>query len=324
MGKTAKRIAVVFAMALGLQSATALADEAKDAYDKGVEAFNSSRYSEAADLFREANELKPSWKLLYNIGQSEAAAKRHGLALEAFETYLAKGGDDIPDSRREEVMAEVDRLRKMVGMVEIKAPEGAEVFVDGVSRGTAPLLGKLPVSAGVKHTTHAVLEGEKIKQREFKVMGSDTITVDLSPDKEGPAEPEPGDADPESSPQPPPVEDGPSGLKTGGWVMVGVGGAMLIAGAVTGAMSLNLDDELYNDCPDNHCADDRQKDIDKLGSLSAVTDVMLFGGGAIAATGVVLLIIDAKKNRESEQTDDVSVIPSAGPGFTGAVIQGRF
>jgi len=323
-------LAILCALLLGPAPGGLRADEdvAKQAYSTGLSHFEKGEYTAAADAFRQAYALKPTWKVLYNVGQAEAAAKRYGLALEAFEGYLAQGGDDVPSERREEVLAEVERLRKMVGAVEITAPDGALVFVDGVSRGTAPLLGKLPVSASVEHRAWVVIDGARSPERAFKVMGSDSISIALGTAAEGPARP-PGDGDVEVGeddppPKDPPPADGPSGLRTGGWVMVGVGGAMLIAGAVTGAMSLNLDEDLYDHCPDSHCADDREADIDKLGTLSAVTDVMLFAGGAIAATGAVLLIVDAAKNRESASDGPVAVAPAFGPGFGGATIRGRF
>ena len=75
--------------------------QAKAEFSRGVELYNSGSYKEAAKAFRRANELKPSWSLLYNIAQSEAAAKNYGPAYEAFEEYLAKGGDDLTDERRE-------------------------------------------------------------------------------------------------------------------------------------------------------------------------------------------------------------------------------
>lgn len=308
-------------------------DVAKEAYAKGVAHFEKGEYREAADAFREAHTLKPTWKVLYNVGQAEAAAKRYGLALEAFEAYLAQGGDDVPDLRREELLAELERLRKMVGTVEITAPDGAQVFVDGVARGAAPLLGKLPVSASVEHRAWVVVDGERSPERAFKVMGSDSISITLGAAAEGPAAPAVGvvagsdvAADEGARPpeQEPAADGGPSGLRTGGWVMVGVGGAMLIAGAVTGALALNLDDELYNDCTDGHCPADRADDIDRLGALSAVTDVMLFAGGAFAATGAVLLIVDAARGKESAGDDAVGVAPAFGPGFGGATLRGRF
>ena len=94
-------------------------------FEKGTSLFQKGDYAAAARAFREANEVRPTWRLHYNIGQSEAAAKHHGRALEAFEAYLSEGGDDVPADRREEVIREIEQLRKMVGMLDIRAPDGA-------------------------------------------------------------------------------------------------------------------------------------------------------------------------------------------------------
>ncbi len=295
------------------------ADEAKDEYDSGVAAFTEERYEEAAQAFRKAYELKPSWKLFFNIGQSEAAAKRSGLALEAFESYLAQGGDDVPEARREEVLTEVERLRKMVGMAKIIAPEGATVFVDGVERGEAPLLGKFPVAAGVKHTAWVVMNGSKLSQKAFKVTGGDTVTVDLEEKVEKGSAPVDSESEPIDPLEP---DDESSGMVTAGWVAVGVGGALLIGGAITGGMALNLDSDLDHDCPDESCLGTRQPDIDKLNTLSLTTDILMGIGAAAAVTGIVLLIVGHKKKGEDEEP--VALAPAFAPGFTGAVIQGRF
>ena len=313
------RAASIVAALVFLCPAAPRADDAKDEYDRGVAAFTGERYEEAADAFRKAHELKPSWKLFFNIGQSEAAAKRPGLALEAFESYLAQGGDDVPEARREEVLVEVERLRKMVGMAEIQAPEGATVFVDGVERGEAPLLGKLPVAAGVKHTAWAVVNGSVLPQKAFKVTGGDTVTIDLDVK----VEKEPAQVEPAPEPiDPVESDDESSGTITIGWVGVGVGGALLIGGAITGGMALNLDSDLDNDCEDEHCLGDRQSDIDKLNTLSLTTDILIVVGAAVAVTGIVLLIVGHKKKGADEEP--VALAPAFAPGFAGAVIQGRF
>ena len=59
----------------------------------------------------------------------------YGLALEAFERYLAKGGDEIQGERQKEVLEEVDRLRRMVGSMEVTAPRSCIVLIDDVERG---------------------------------------------------------------------------------------------------------------------------------------------------------------------------------------------
>ncbi|HUT78468.1 MAG TPA: tetratricopeptide repeat protein [Polyangia bacterium] len=325
----ALRIPVLITVALLLAAVPARAQEpdmarARAAFAEGKKLFEEQKPAQAASAFREAYRLSPSWKIFYNIGQCEAAAKRYGLALEAFERYLAEGGDEVDAARRDEVLAEVERLRKMVGTVSISAPDGAVVFVEGVERGVAPLSGKLPVSAGIEHVAWVVLDGMKGPERKFKIMGSDSIDLALAGAGQGasateagttaePAEPGPAEF-PERSPS--------SGLWIGGWVMVGAGAAMLITGGITGGMALNLDEDLYGSCPEEHCpaTSDYQDKIDRLDRLSVVTDVMLFAGGAIAATGAVLLILDATRDEEPA----VSLAPALGPDFAGAALRGRF
>ena len=104
---------------------------ARRAFREGKEQFTTGKFVEAAQSFRLAYELKPNWKLLYNIGQSEVAAKRYGLALQSFEKYLAEGGDDLSRERQTEVLTEIKRLREMVGSVNVRGPDGCEVLVDG-------------------------------------------------------------------------------------------------------------------------------------------------------------------------------------------------
>ena len=68
-------------------------DAAIQAFERGKYHFERSEFDDAAQAFRLADSLRPNWKIRYNLAQSEAAAKRYGLALEAFEAYLAGGGE---------------------------------------------------------------------------------------------------------------------------------------------------------------------------------------------------------------------------------------
>ena len=92
-----KTIELYGAVLVALLSSTVFAED-EDPKDKAVQAFQEGKrlygdkkFKEAADAFRLANHLRRSWKLLYNIGQCEAAAKRYGMALDAFERYVAEG-----------------------------------------------------------------------------------------------------------------------------------------------------------------------------------------------------------------------------------------
>lgn len=308
-------------------------EAAKAAFKKGSDLFHEGKFDEAALAFREANTLSPNWKLLYNIGQSEAAAKRHGLALQAFEEYLSEGGDDIKEARRLEVAQEVTRLRGIVGEVSIVAPDGSEIFLDGRQRGTAPLPGPIPVPAGKLNELRIEKDGEVILAREIRVGSGRSIKVDAAiedDDEAGPVASE-GTAplledeavDDTGGPAAVPP-DGVDGLKVGGWVLVGVGAAVLVGSAVTGGMALKLDGDLDEACPDSDCAPAHHEDVDKLKRLSVASDVMTGVGGAALAAGVVMVVVSAVRGRSDSEESNVTMAPVAGAGGLGLVLEGRF
>jgi len=331
----------VLAGAFCWSAAPAFADESKDtartAFQRGVEAFEAGSYEAAASLFGEAYELQPTWKLKFNIGQCAAALKRYGLAIEAFEAYLAGGGDDVPDARRDTVLEELDRLRKMVGLVKVTAPKGATIFVDGMERGRTPLVGSLPVAAGVDHEIW-IGDGPRSSERtQFKLMGQEQVVIDLRYDDEvespaamsdsaPPSEPEEGtSAAVEPRPAAPEgIEDGGK-LAPWGFGAIGVGGAVLIGSIVTGGMALSRSNELEEECPDASCGPDSHAKNDRMQALATATDVLIGVGSAIAVAGIVMVVV-AKTTGEGEAEADarVSVLPLVGPGFAGTGVQGRF
>jgi hypothetical protein len=329
-----KNIAVwVLAVSCGIAIATAGAtssaqkakDPAKAAFAKGNKLFDSGDFAGAAEAFREANRLNPSWKLFYNIGQAEAAAKHYGLALEAFERYLAEGGDEVAPDRNDEVIAEIKRLRELLGSVEIKAPDGALIIVDDFESGTAPLPGAVKLAAGVDHVIRAEKDGAVLESRTVRVSSGDTVVVELGMPKpeQGPAAAPAASADPGAASSSP---AGGSPLKTWGWVTLGVGAAVAIAGGVVGGIALSLDKKLQDDCQNNECTTPAQyDDISKRDTMGLASTVLIISGAAVAATGAVLLIVGYKKAETNDATGaEVSLVPAAGPGFAGAALAGRF
>ena len=297
---------------------------AKKAFAQGSKLFDKGDFPAAADAFREANRLNPSWKLFYNIGQAEAAAKHYGLALEAFERYLAEGGDEVAPDRNDEVITEIKRLRELVGSVEIKAPEGAAIFVDDFESGTAPLPGAIKLAAGVDHAIRAQKDGAELESRTVRVGGGDTIVVELGLQKpvEGPA-PVPAAGAEQRAPTPSTSKGSP--IETWGWVTLGVGAAVAIAGGVVGGMALSLDKQLQDDCTGNQCGPAQHDDLGKRDSLGFASTVLIVSGAAVAATGAVLLIVGYKKAETNDAPGaEVSLVPAAGPGYAGAAFAGRF
>lgn len=295
-------------------------DDAKAAFEDGTQLFGQEKFAQAADAFRKAFHLKRSWKILFNIGQSEAAAKRFGLALEAFERYLAEGGDDVTSTRRDTVLDEVQRLRAMVGSLDIRAPDGAIISVDDVERGNIPLAGPLMVSAGVEHQVVVSFDGEKLIDRVVRLSGGKSMLLEVEDiveedeDTEPPADLDPAD----------PVEE-VSPVRTWGWVTLGLGGAMVIGGVVTGGMALSINNDLKEQCSDGSCLEsDEENDVKKRDSLALSADILIGVGVAATVVGVLMLTVFDKDESGSGAGAGVALKPLLGPEMGGATLEWRF
>ncbi len=302
--------------------------EAKAEFDRGVELYKAGSYKKAAEAFRHADALKPTWSLLFNIAQSEAAAKNYGPAYEAFEEYLAKGGDDLTAARRKTVIEEIDNLKNFIGSLKIEAPAGATVTVDGIDRGTAPLPGMLKIAVGMIHTVEIQHEGEVLLSENVKVSQGETVSVDAAAsrpkDRRDETPPEAAEEIPIDESNETAAEDtGTSKLRPLGWAGIGVGASMLVAAAATGGVALSVKNDLDDKCTGGVCpAGDRDRKETK-DALAISTDVLLGVGAAVTAVGIGLLIYSARSVKNEEQ-HKVSLMPVIGGTSAAIAVSGRF
>jgi tetratricopeptide (TPR) repeat protein len=87
------------------------------------------------------------------------------------------------------------------------------------------------------------------------------------------------------------------------------GGALMIGSAATGAMASSKHKTLEDKCPHNTCdsSDSSLKSTQSSGqTMALITDVLLFGGVAVAATGAVLFFLKKPKNREQPRAQRAS------------------
>ena len=89
------------------------------------------------------------------------------------------------------------------------------------------------------------------------------------------------------------ASEGGGGLSPVGFIVGGVGAAMLIAGAVTGGLAISASDELAEMCPTMRCpAGYDHASVASTGSAMAVTtDVLIPVGAAALVAGVILIIV---------------------------------
>lgn len=106
------------------------------------------------------------------------------------------------------------------------------------------------------------------------------------------------------SPDDPPVatEDEPTGDGPGvaPWILVGAGGALIAAGAVTGLMALGESSDLDDLCPTRDTCSAGFEDAASRGeTLAVVTDVLWISGAAAAVTGVLWALLAGDDDQES-------------------------
>ncbi len=303
-------------------------DEAANAFQEGIELFDNGDFKQAALAFRRANELNFNWRILYNIGQSEASSKQYGLALEAFEAYLAHAGDDIDFTRRDEVLSEIQRLKLMVGAIEVTAPAGTLIFVDGELRGEAPMAGPILVPSGLLHVIEIRDQTAILMTRKIKLNSGQTSRITIpesnhsSPNSVA-AAPESPDPVPQSTvtTRPigatgPPIDANVSRGRSLGIAFIALGGAAVIGGAVTGIMAMKRGKQLESDYPNGvpDSETDRRKSVD---TLARTTDILI-GVGIVSAVAGTILLVRNRKHRTA------TAHPVFGPGMAGLQLEGRF
>jgi hypothetical protein len=79
----------------------------------------------------------------------------------------------------------------------------------------------------------------------------------------------------------------PFAVTTAPWIAVGLGGALLAAGAVTGVLALGADSDLAQKCPaEKNCDPSLRSGQDRALALGRATDVLLVSGGVFLVGGV--------------------------------------
>jgi hypothetical protein len=283
----------------------------------GFAALQRKDYAAAADLFKRADALYHAPTVTLGLARSLVGL---GKLLAAQELYnrlihepLAPGASDAfvraIDEGRAELAALSPRIPSLI--VQVRGGVPARVTLDGAPVPAALLGVKQPVNPG-RHTVRVVARGFAPAAAPVEVAEGNTATValDLVPAPRGVS-----DGVDESA-----GDTGTSGrspLRTVGFVAIGVGGAGLVAGAITLAVDAAKHSSLASQCTGGTCGPGLQGAVDTYHTLGVVSSTSLVVGGALAVTGIVLVFAAPKARQET-----VGLVPLLGPGFVG--MGGRF
>jgi hypothetical protein len=298
---------------LSFEAATAL--EAKD-------------YAAAAEKFSRADALFHAPTLTLGLARAQVGLGKLVAAQESYQRIVREGvpagGNKQFEDAVKDATKELAALEPRVPWVTVQVTGGGNVSVtlDGNALNTAALGVKRAIDPG-KHTLRAAAAGFKAAERGFVMAEGQTETVTLTLEPDGAVGPaasvEPGAVAP-----PPAGADTPTDSKSGspmkliGFIALGVGGAGLIAGGITGGLALSEHSLLERDCPRGDCPEERRDTLDNFHTLSTLSTVGFIVGGVGVAGGITLLLLAPSSKQQSGAT----IVPYAGLGQVGAV--GRF
>ncbi len=277
-------------------------EAAQKYFEAGLSFQKLEDFEAAIAQYQESLRLYPTKSAMFNLGNSQRAAHHYAEALSTLERLQATY-PELAEPMRGATERQLLELRALTGPLSIEVlvdgvpAQGVQVMLDGAEIGTTPI-DPWRVDLG-KHEVVATKQGFQPARQQVVVKSPQGLSVQLALVVEPPPKPEPASPPvaPIETPAPaepdPIVDTGPGSQATVGWVAVGVGGALLLGGAVTGAMALSVDSDLADACVDGSCPPAKRSDVDKLDTLAVTTDVLLGVGAAVAITGGVLLLLDA-------------------------------
>lgn len=283
-------------------------EEATIHFKRGTEFYDENDFRGALIEFQRAYELVPSWKILFNIGQVEMELKNYAGALAAYTRYLREGGPDVPASRVTQVSADIERLKGRVGRVAIRTTDGAEVLVDDLSVGHAPLPEPVLVNAG-RHEVKVTMAGHPPQTRVIDVAGQQELTLVL------PLAVEPAAEDPVALPAP--KRSSRSSSKTPMLVSWSVTGALAATAGVFSVLTYTRNarlEELRDTYPVDKQALEDQADRRRTSALLADG----FTAAALVAGGVSLYLTLTRPTAKEAPRTALRVTP------TGAALVGHF
>jgi hypothetical protein len=272
--------------------------EARARYREGAQAYAEGRYKDAIDLFLDADRLRPSAALSFNIARAYEKLRDASGALRWYRDYLRRADNPVDREQVQLRIGTLENLLRQKGVQQLtilSEPSGATVLIGGRPMGVTPWTGDLPPGA---HHLELRLRGYADAESDFELPAASAIDVRVALVQETPAAP----ASP-SAPAPSPAPDDtrpqqPLSLRTWGFVALGAAGA-----AFGGALTF----ELLRRSAESDARDQREQiafrdAVERMESRRTAARLFAGAGAALAVTGGVLITLDLLRDSQEPQS----------------------
>lgn len=330
------------------QSADTNKTTARELAIEGYKALQAKDYAVAADRFTRADALYHAPTVILGLARAHVGL---GKLVSAQELYSRIAHESLPPDASSAIKKAVLDAEKELGALTLRIPSvvinvkgnvAPRVTLDGIEVPAAALGVKRPVDPG-KHVIIASATGFAASEVTVSLTEgkSESVTLELKHRQAAPPPivavapaakppiatpvPTPAPTTPALMTQAPPApalasdqsKGNGSTQKTIVFVALGVGAAGLLVGGITGGLALSKHSDITISCPEGHCPKGQEAafgpDIDSYNMMGTISTVGFIAGGALAATGVVLMLTAPKK-----MTTQATVTPFIGLGFVGA------
>jgi len=303
-------------------TARSLGQEGQAALDKGDAKTAEDRFHRAVMIFDSAKAPVPPTLL---VGYARGAAKSgHYIAAEeAYNRLIRAGlppGAPAPFVKAlEDAKREIESVTPHIARVTINVTgcESPSVTLDGATVPSMILGIKKPVDPGT-HEVKASAAGCKAATATFTVEDGKEATSSITLEKEATTNVAPtgtGNTNTTTNPNTTTstststststtsdtASSGGNGLKIAGFVALGIGGAGLIMGGITGGLALGDHGTLANECgaDGKSCPSTAKSTIDDYHLMGTLSTVGFVVGGVGVAAGIVMLVLAPSPKKQN-------------------------
>jgi hypothetical protein len=314
MARARRMVALTLGLVVAVSASPAWADadavarareEARALADKGYAELQRGRYDAAIELFSKAEAKFHAPTILLMLADAQVKAQRlieakatyERIASESLVNYAPQEFFDAQKKARAAATSLISRIPRLTIRVSGAPPEKANVTLDGKPV-PVEFIGKaIAVDPGQHIVSHRA-EGMQLASVSvlLKERADEKLTLNLVAEAREPVvTAAPAEAAP---PSPPPVKPTPSEpaaswtAQLPGYAMLGLGAVGLVAGSVTGAMTLSQASSVTEDCTGNVCPSYLADEADAARSLGTISTVSFVVGAALVAGGGVWLALD--------------------------------
>lgn len=273
-------------------------------YDEGMRLVNAKDYAKACPKFEEASKLVPDGiGVKLQLAECYEASGKLASAWTLYRIVESEASRTNQEGRRAEANSHMTALEPKLARIVVdvapalKGMADLVVTRDGVEVSSALFGVPVPVDSG-KHTVLAKAASGSFETTVDSVDGkSMTITVDKLSASGTPATPPntpPTDPDKPPPPGEPPANDSSSGssLSTPGFVIGGIGVAVLGAGIGLGVKAMLDAGEADDICPESECNSQEAVDLSSQANTFSIIGWVGIGVGVAAVTtGIVLIAL---------------------------------